>query len=472
MPTELAGLLGRWSGGSGPLYKQLRDALLELLETGSLQTGMTLPPERKLAAALSVSRNTVAAAYAELRSMGWIDARQGAGTTITALRYSPVGGHRANGLFATLMREHPDVVDLTIAVPEAAPVVTEVLGEPGRFIDPEALTRGHGYEPRGDPDLRQAMADTLTANGLPTTSDQMLITTGAQQAISLLFRGLARPGDLIGIEEVSFPGAIDTMAVAGARPIPIEMTDDGLDPDHLERVITEVNPRLLYLVPTFHNPTGTLLSGERRERVAAMIAKHQMTTVDDLTLAELDFGTPAPPPLAALQPDAPIISIGSMSKVFWGGLRIGWLRAQPNIVNHLVGLKTAADLGTAVPMQRLACAMLASYDETRQWRNERLTESLTRTVEALKAQLPTWEWQMPLGGPHLWLKLPDTDAVAFSHRLMQSGVAVVPGPLLTVDGESATDRIRMPYYLPAAELELAIERMAQTFNRSDRSLSA
>ena len=464
MQSDLVGLLGPWSGGNGPLYKQLRDALLELLETGSLQTGMTLPPERKLAAALSVSRNTVAAAYAELRAMGWIDARQGAGTTITALGYSPVGGHRANGLFATLIRDHPDVVDLTIAVPEAAPVVTDVLAEPRRFIAAEALTRGHGYEPRGDSELRSAMAATLTANGLDSTPDQMLITSGAQQAISLVFRGLVRPGDLIGIEEVSFPGAIDTMAVAGARPVPIMMTDDGLDPDHLEQVITKHKPRLLYLVPTFHNPTGTLLTGERRARVAALIAEHQVTTVDDLTLAELDFGTPAPPPLATLEPDAPIISIGSMSKVFWGGLRIGWLRAQPNIVNHLVGLKTAADLGTAAPIQRMACAMLDSYDETRAWRNEQLSESLTRTIEALRSQLPTWEWQLPLGGPHLWLKLPDTDAMAFSHRLLQAGVAVVPGPLLTVDGESATDRIRMPYYLPAAQLELAIERMALTFD--------
>ncbi len=460
---DLTRMLGRWSRGSGPLYKQLRDALLELLETGSLQTGTTLPPERKLAGALAVSRNTVAAAYAELRSMGWVDARQGSGTTITALRYSPVGGHRANGIFATLMRDHPDVVDLTIAVPEAAPIVTDVLAEPTKHIDRSLITQGHGYEPRGDESLRTALAETLTGNGLPTSPDQLLITTGAQQAISLLVRGLTRPGDAIGVEETSFPGAIDAISVSGARAVPINMTEAGLDPSHLEEVVRTERPRLLYLVPTFHNPTGTLLSGRDRRRVAGFVAEHQVTTVDDLTLAELDFGQPAPPPLAALEPDAPIISIGSMSKVFWGGLRIGWLRAKPNIISHLVGLKTAADLGTAAPMQRMAAAMLGHYETTREFRNEQLVTSLTRAMDALSRHLPDWTWVPPLGGPHLWLKVPDIDSPAFSHRLLQNGVAVVPGPLLTVDGQSARDHIRVPFYLPPATLELAIERMAQTY---------
>lgn len=463
MANELARLLGRWSGGNGPLYKQLRDGLLELLETGSLQTGTPLPPERKLADALSVSRNTVAAAYAELRSMGWADARQGAGTTITAHRYSAVGGHRANGLFATLVRDHPDVVDLTIAVPDAATVVTNVLSEPARFIDAATLTRSHGYEPRGDEALREAIAKTLTGNGLPTTADQLLITTGAQQAISLLVRGLTRPGDGIGLEETTFPGAIDAISVAGARPLPIRMTESGLDIDHLEQLIETDGPRLLYLVPTFHNPTGTLLGGTQRKRLATLVAERQITTIDDLTLAELDFGAPAPPPLAALEPEAPIISVGSMSKVFWGGLRIGWLRAQPNIVSHLVGLKTAADLGTTAPIQRLAAVMFDHYDQTRQERNEQLATSLTRTADALTTQLPGWEWQLPAGGPHLWIRLPGIDAAAFSHRLLQAGVAVVPGPLLAVDGQSAADHVRLPYYLPPATLELAIERMAETY---------
>lgn len=463
MEPDLPRLLGRWFDGRGPLYRQLRDGLLELLETGVLRTGMTLPPERKLAAALSVSRNTVAAAYAELRAMGWADARQGAGTTITALRYSPVGGHRANAIFATMLRNHPDVIDLTIAVPDAAPAVAETFADPSALLDPSALTRGHGYEPRGDPDLRAAIAETLTANGLPTMPDELMITTGAQQAIALTVRGLTRPGDPVVMEEVTFPGAIDAIGERGLRPIPIAVTERGLDVEDLERILSEERPRLAYLVPTFHNPTGSLLEGPSRARLADLIAEHQLTTIDDLTLAELDFGSPAPPPLAALRPDAPIITVGSLSKVFWGGLRIGWLRAGPNVLEHLVGRKTAADLGSPAPMQRLAAVMLARYDETRQWRNEQLATSLARTAKALEAELPDWEWTEPRGGPHLWLRLPGQDASAFAARLLRDGVAVVPGPLLAVRDAAVTDRIRIPFYRSPAELEEAIERMGNVW---------
>lgn len=461
--ARLAEMLGPWSGGSGPLYRQLADGLVELLEGGLIETGTTLPPERRLATALSVSRNTVAAAYGELRTMGWAEARQGAGTTITASGYSPVGAHRANAIFATLLRDHPDVIDLTIAVPEAAPIVTEVLANASSFIDPTQLTAGHGYEPRGNLQLRSALAEVLTGNGLPTTEDQLLITTGAQQAISLVIRGMTRPGDPVGVEEMSFPGAFDAMATAGVVPVPIAMTDSGLDPEHLEEVVATTRPRLLYLAPTFNNPTGSLLEGDDRARTANFIADAQVTTVDDLTLAELDFGTPAPPPLSTIRPDAPIISVGSMSKVFWGGLRIGWIRAKPPVIGHLAGLKTADDLGTAAPIQRLACSILEAYDETRQWRNEQLVGSLLATVAALERHLPEWEFAMPRGGPHLWLRLPETDASAFAHRLLRAGVAVVPGPLLSANRSAAADRIRIPYYLPASMLELAVEKMADAW---------
>ena len=193
--------LGRWDYGKGPLYKLLATGLRRLLEAGEFETGTPLPPERRLAAALAVSRNTVTAAYAELRQDGWLDARRGSATTVTALRHSPVGAYKANGMFATLLQDHPDVIDLTIAVPDAAPIVADVLGDPARHVSmPQTLWSGHGYHPRGNPALRQSLADILTGNGLPTDTDQLLVTSGAQQAISLVMRALLRPGDIVGVE--------------------------------------------------------------------------------------------------------------------------------------------------------------------------------------------------------------------------------------------------------------------------------
>ena len=468
--SDLTTLLGRWDNGPGSLYSNLAAGLLRLLETGQIETGAKLPPERRLAAALAISRNTVSAAYAELRRDGWIDARQGSATTVTAARFSPVAAHRANALFATLMRDHPDVVDLTIAVPPAAPIVTDVMMTPAAYLDdPTILTAGHGYHPRGHPLLRAVLARILTRNGLPTEEDEVLVTGGAQQAISLVTSALTRKGDAVGVEEVSFPGALDAIAAAGARAAPIRYTDRGVDEESLLDVITRERPRMLYLIPTFHNPTGVLLEGSARRRLASLIAETETTTVDDLTLAELDFRTAAPAPLAALEPDAPIISIGGMSKVFWGGLRIGWVRARRSIITHLAGRKATADLGSSAAAQVLASVMLEHYEPTRAWRNQGLAETLDVLSGVLDEHLPDWRFDAPKGGPHLWIEVPGTDTLAFSQLMLRHGVALIAGPLLAARDGIARDRIRVPYYKGSVDLVDAVERIAAVWHSEQGS---
>lgn len=469
--SDFAAHLGQWDVGDGPLYRRLAASLQQLLENGELGVGVALPPERRLAATLALSRNTVSAAYAELRKNGWVDTRRGSSTTVTSSRYSPVGAHIANGLFATLLRDHPNVIDLTIAVPRAAPIVTDVLANPSAYLDdPAVLTSGHGYQPRGNLQLRESLSNILTANGLATSPDELLITTGAQQGISLVARALLSTGDLVGIEEVSFPGAIDAIANTGSRIVALPLSSAGIDVEALRMVLMEEHPRMLYLVPTFHNPTGTAIEGVHRKRLARMIAETETTTIDDVTLADLDFAKSAPPPLAALEPEAPIITIGSLSKVFWGGLRIGWVRAKPAVVSHLAGLKAASDLGGNSPSQVSAVAMLEHYEETRLWRKLQLGESLQALTAALKTRLPEWQWEAPLGGPHLWIRLPGTDAAGFTQLALRNGVAVVAGPLLAATPGVAKDRIRIPYYLPGEELDIAVSRLESAWRTRGRSV--
>ncbi|MEE8490724.1 MAG: PLP-dependent aminotransferase family protein [Acidimicrobiia bacterium] len=469
--TEIVGALGPWHEGKGPLYHKLSAGLLRLLEQGRIETGSSLPPERALAQALAVSRNTVSAAYAELRASGWLEARQGSATTVSATKFSPVGAHRANAFFSTLLKQYPAALDLTIAVPDAAPIVREVVtnfgAETANSFDP---TEDHGYHPRGHPQLRHLLAANLTRNGLATAEDDLLITTGAQQAISLVVSSLTRPGDAVGVEEVSFPGALDAVAYAGAHPIPLRHGPDGLDVEAVESSIRQHRPRLLYLIPTFHNPTGSLLGELERKRLAAVIADSGTTTIDDLTLADLDFGQPAPPPLAAVEPEAPVISVGSLSKVFWGGLRIGWVRANPTVIKYLAGVKATADLGSSAISQAMAAALLNHYAATRQWRNARLTESLEACTGALADLLPEWRWKRPAGGPHLWVELPATDAMAFSQLLIRNGVAVVAGPLLAATEGVATRHIRIPLYKSPEELDKAVDIMAAVWRRRPASL--
>lgn len=468
-PVDLTTRLGRWEQGRGPLYRQLTDALRSLLESGALPRGSALPAERTLASALSVSRTTVSAAYAELRSEGWLDARQGSATTVAMARHSPFGAHRANGIFATLLERYDVDIDLTINVPTAAPIVSAVLAEPGRYLPVDELTEGHGYHPAGHPRLRGALARLLTARGLETRPEQVLVTSGAQQAVALAIRGLARPGDPVAIEETTYPGALDVISESGMRAVPLTMTEQGVSLDAVTSAIRNETPRLLYLIPSFHNPTSALLSSDDRRRLVRTIRKHRMTTIEDMTVADLDFDVADPPPLAAFDSEASVVTVGSLSKVYWGGLRVGWLRAHEAVVGHLAGLKVTADMGTSSPTQAMAAAMLEHHAATKAWRHDRLRRSLDALTGALELHLPDWEWQRPAGGPQLWVRLPGVDASGFAQRALRSGIALVPGPFLSAAPGLATDRIRIPLYPSPGVLEEAVHRLSalwQTFGAS------
>lgn len=460
--VDLVAHLGRWDTGPGPLYRKLARALRRALEAGHLAAGHALPAERRLAEALSVSRNTVAAAYAELREEGWIESRQGSATTVAIRHHSPVAAFKANGMFSTLLNDHPDVLDLTVAVPGPAPSVTQMLEGGGSIGD--VLTT-HGYHVAGYPPLREALADRLTDNGLPTISEQLMITSGAQQAIALAVQGSVRPGDGVVVEEVTYPGTLDALTTRGAAPIPVPVTAEGLDVGRFESIVRSKRPQLAYLIPTYHNPTGTVVRGPARQHLARVIGEHRISTIDDLTLWELGFVGDTPPPLAVLAPDAPIVSVGSLSKVFWGGLRIGWLRAHPTVVERLSGLKASMDLGTSAIVQAMGHELLVDhYEPTLAWRLDQLQSSLRSAMRSKARHLPDWGLVEPDGGPHLWMRLPDGgDAVAFSHRALRSGLAVVAGPLLAADDASGIDHVRLSLYRTPAVLDRAMRMMGDVW---------
>jgi DNA-binding transcriptional MocR family regulator len=456
---ELATIIGRWSAGQGPLYHRLAVAMRRLIEQGQLRPGALLPPERTLARALAVSRNTVAAAYELLRGEGLIDRRQGSGTTVAPRRYSPSGEYRANAMFLSLLEGSSATIDLTCAVNETAPLVRELIAEPATW---ESALDGSGYQPAGLPALREAVAAHLTRRGLPTTSDQVLITTGAQQALSLLGRVLLRQGDLVVTEEFTFPGALDAAEAAGATVAAVPVTERGADLDALERMLCVHRPRLVYLQPSFHNPVGTLMPPDARRRLADLAAAHNVPVVDDAVLGDLGHGTPVPPPVACYRADAPVVLVGSMSKVFWGGLRIGWLRAPTPMVAFLARAKAVEDLGGGALSQALAVRLLERIDEVLAWRNLQLRGRLDRVEAAIRAAGTGWEWQRPPGGQSLWIRLPGADASAFAQVAIRHGVSIIPGPLVSPTGAGG-DRFRLPFVADPQVLEAAVELLARAW---------
>lgn len=466
---ELATIIGRWSAGQGPLYHRLAVALRRLIEQGQLRPEALLPPERTLARALAVSRNTVAAAYELLRGEGLIDRRQGSGTTVAPRRYSPSGDYKANAMFLSLLEGSTATIDLTTAVNDAAPLVRELLTDPVTWAG-DALA-GSGYQPAGLPALREAVAAHLTRRGLPTAADEVLITTGAQQALSLLARVLVRQGDLVVTEELTFPGALDALEAVGASVATVPLSGDGADLDALERVLCTQRPRLVYLQPSFHNPVGTLMPPAARRRLADLAATHNVPVVDDAVLGDLGHGKPVPPPVAFYRPDAPVVLVGSLSKLFWAGLRIGWLRASTPMVAFLARAKAVEDLGSGALSQVLAVRLLERVDEVTHWRNLELRRGLDRVEAALRSAGTGWEWQRPPGGQSLWVRLPGADAAAFAQLAIRHGVSIIPGPLLSPNGAGA-DRFRLPFVADPEELEAAVGLLASAWRSYERRRTA
>ena len=277
---HLARLLGAWRS-SGPAYASLARALRLLVLDGRLPLRTRLPGERELAEALGVSRTTATAAYAALRDEGFLASRRGAGswTRLPAdpgrrRRAAPVGG--------------PDVIDLSCAA-SAAPegalygALAAATAELPRHLP------GPGYDAAGLPVLRAAIAARLTARGVPTTPDQVLVTAGAQHAWTLLLRVLAGPGDRVLTEHPTYPAALDAIRAIGARPVPVPMLAGGWDLDMLAVTLRQAAPRVAYLIADHQNPTGLTMPAADRERLVALARASRTPLVIDETIAGLDL---------------------------------------------------------------------------------------------------------------------------------------------------------------------------------------
>jgi DNA-binding transcriptional MocR family regulator len=342
--------------------------------------------------------------------------------------------------------------------------VAAALDDPSSVLsaaERRALTAGNGYYPYGLPALRAAIAAMLTArHALPTTPDQVVVTTGGQQAIDLLIRTEVVTGQAAVAEDPTFPGVLDALHRAGARPVGVPPGDIG----RLASAVATHDPSLVYLIPTHQNPTGRIMPAADRQAVAGLAGQHpDVTVIDDVTLADLLLSdAPAPAPLAALAPDAPnLVTVGSLSKLYWGGLRVGWVRAPAGIAARLAAAKAAADLGSTAYQQGIAAALVAGrHDEIVKWRAEWMRPRYEAMAGALRSRLPDWRWDVPSGGLTIWARLPEgTESSAFTQAALRRGVAVVPGRLLSA-ADGGGRHVRLAFTLPPRLLLSAVAALA------------
>lgn len=444
----LARELGNWrtANQAGPAYQGLADAIKLLLVDGRVPVGARLPSERALAEALRVSRTTVTAAYTQLGEDGYLHARRGARST-TALPVLP----------AVQTTAAPARVSLAAAALPAPPAaVMQAFAAATEHVMPYLHSPGH--ELVGVSALRTAIAERYCQRGLPTDADQILITSGAQHAISLILAAYTQPGDRVLVEQPTYHGALSAITTAGARAVPVAMTDTGWELDALHSAVRQLAPNLAYLIPDNHNPTGFTMAASDRKRLAHIIADTRTRTVIDETIADMWMADPPPRPLAAEMTSRRdlVLTIGSMSKSFWGGLRIGWIRAEPSVVATLAQLRPALDLGTAILEQLVAAALLGNAEEILTERRDLLRARRAYLVDMLERRLPDWRPGIGIGGMSLWVRLPVPMSTALSASASRLGLDLPAGPRFGVDG-SLERFVRIPYALPEDQLADAVE---------------
>jgi DNA-binding transcriptional MocR family regulator len=457
----LVSALGNWAVDKAPIYKQLAAAIERAAVAGDLLPGTRLPPERMLAERLAVSRSTVLVAFDHLKQRGWLESRQGSGTWLTRpdeRAAADAANDSARSLRANaFLRSGPQApIDLTTAALPAASVVGEALDALSASAF-DALS-SHGYLPGGLLELREAVAARFTAGGVPTTEAQVLVTTATQQALSLIAAMTLRAGDVALVESPTSPGILDALRAVGADIHALRTDHRGVRVDELEDRMTRLSPRVVFLIPTFHNPTGVVMPAGHRRRIAQLAERLKVPVVEDLSHAEIVIGEPPPPPIAHFGSDH-VLSVGSMSKLFWGGLRVGWVRASEPFIARLTRVKAAADLGTPLLSQFVTAWLLPHADAVTEQRREMLKPRLERFTELLAARIPEWHWTPPEGGLSAWVELPRPVASAFAQVAQRHGVLVVPGPLLSSD-EHHQAHLRVSFAPGLALIDEGIERLA------------
>ncbi|MEU6775247.1 PLP-dependent aminotransferase family protein [Streptomyces sp. NPDC046759] len=462
--VALGRLLGDWRGGGGTVCRQLAGALRALVRDGRVASGSRLPSERRLAADLAVSRTTVAAAYRLLRTSGHAESRPGSGT------YAALPAPRAAA--GTGVPE--GVIDLvTAALPAPEPWFSAALDAAVR--DLAGYARTHGCFPAGLPELREVVAARYTRRGVPTHPEQILVTGGATGALALLLRTLTGRYDRVAVESPGHPNLRRAVDAAGARPVPVAVREDGWDLPAWAAALRSANPRLACPTPDFQQPTGLLMPEEQRRALLALAVSAGVTLVVDETLAELPL-TPQvtpPPPLAALDAEGAgnagttVITVGSAAKTLWAGLRVGWIRATPQLVRTLAARRVGVDLAPPVLEQLVACRLLDDSDAAADavaLQRARARSGRDALVAALRRDLTGWTFRVPDGGLALWVRAGGRPARELTAAAERRGVRLAAGSRFgtgDVHDGHLEGFLRVSFARPPEVLEEAVRRIAR-----------
>jgi DNA-binding transcriptional MocR family regulator len=427
--------------------------------------GTVLPSERSLALSIGASRTTTTAAYRLLREEGYADGSQGAGTW-TRL---PRDGGPLTPWPVAMSGETGDADgtgDMTSAAAPAPPEVHAAYA--AALVDLPRYLPGNGYVTAGLDVLRERIAATYTARGLATSAQEILVTAGALHAMHLVMPLLTQRGDRVMVEHPTYPAAIDAVRRAGGRAVALPI-EDGWQPERIRRVLHQSGARLAYLIPDFQNPTGQLMDGRTRTALGAALSDTGTIAIIDETCQSLDLraelGRPALPvaPFAAYARPGAVITLGSTSKSIWGGLRIGWIRAERSLISQLAVARARDDLAGPIVEQLAAANLLEQLDDLIPRRRAQLAAQYRALRDALATELPSWRVIEPEGGMVIWARLPEPRSSEIVASGAAIGLTLTSGPRFGVDG-SFESRLRIPFTRPEGELRAAAGLLAQAWH--------
>ncbi|TQN48464.1 GntR family transcriptional regulator [Humibacillus xanthopallidus] len=454
-----------------PAYRGLADGIRRLVSDGRLLVGTRLPSERTLTTELGLSRTTVGAALDALRDEGFVVTRRGSGSVV-CLPAGPSGLALSQaGLIPTDVP--PDVIDLTYAALPAAAGVTAAYERALSELPRHLATAG--YHPHGLPEARAAVAAWFEGRGLPTTPEQVVMTSGAHAGLSAVLRAELEVGDRVLIESPTYPNAIVGVRRSSYRAVPTQLTPRGWDVGSIELGLRQSGARAAYLIPDHQNPTGLLMPATTRRAVGDVLRAARAVPIIDETFVELsldpgidegadDGGAAAAAngqgrelPFATAAPEA--YTLGSAGKTWWGGLRVGWVRAPLGSVERVIEARHSLDLGTAVLEQLVIVDLLRQGEALLVERRREARARRDAIVDALRKHVPQWRFTVPGGGLNLWCELPEDRGDDLARVAESAGVRLARGGQFGVEGGLGRF-VRVPFCVAPDQADEVGRRLA------------
>ncbi|NDJ74873.1 MAG: PLP-dependent aminotransferase family protein [Chloroflexi bacterium] len=432
-----------------PIYQQLARHFRLEIESGRMPPGDRLPPTRELARRLGVGRISVVNAYAQLQDEGLIAAHPGRGTFVTGgraalinpgTRWRPAGAPKLSVREMTRLARQPGVIAFSGGAPPEEFLPVEALRHAiNTVLDQDGAAAVAYEEAEGYPPLRKQVTEYVTSLGIQCHPDDVLITGGAQQALDLVVQTVLAEGEVLVTSNPTYLGILDIAHIRRVLPVGVPVDGHGMRLDVLEQALDDHQAGLIYVAPSYHNPTGSVMPIHRRRQLLALAEYYGVPILEDAVYHELSYRDAPPPPLKALDENGIVLHASGFSKILLPGTRTGYVIAQGALRDRLVHVKQTADICTPGLNQRAMYAYQA---------NGGLAGHLNRVRRELHARceaacavarryLPSGSlWDEPTGGLYLWVQLPDNGPTAAELYVtaIQHGVAYAIGSLFHTDG--------------------------------------